>query len=37
MVVIDNGEIVEQGVHKELISKKGKYDHLVKYKLELGS
>jgi len=37
IVVLDNGEIVERGVHKELIAKKGKYYHLVKDQLELGS
>jgi len=37
IVVLDNGEIVERGAHKELIAKKGKYYHLIKDQLELGS
>jgi ATP-binding cassette subfamily B protein len=36
IVVLENGEIVERGVHKELIEMKGKYFHLVKDQLELG-
>ncbi len=36
IVVIDQGEIVEQGKHNELIKKKGNYYKLVKDQLELG-
>jgi ATP-binding cassette, subfamily B, bacterial len=36
IVVLENGEIVEKGRHKELIEKKGNYYHLVKDQLELG-
>ncbi len=34
IVVLDKGKIVEQGNHKELIKKKGKYYHL--YNLQMG-
>jgi ATP-binding cassette subfamily B protein len=37
IIVLDNGEIVEQGNHETLISAKGKYYKLVKNQLELGS
>ncbi len=37
IVVLDAGEIVEEGTHEELIKIKGKYYHLVKNQLELGS
>lgn len=37
IVVLDKGEIVEQGTHNELTKKKGKYYNLVKNQLELGS
>jgi ATP-binding cassette subfamily B protein len=37
IVVLDNGEIVEQGNHETLTSKKGKYYELVKNQLELGN
>ncbi|MBN2484774.1 MAG: peptidase domain-containing ABC transporter [Bacteroidales bacterium] len=37
IVVIDEGEIVETGTHKQLIDKKGKYFTLVKNQLELGA
>ncbi len=37
IIVLDNGGIAEQGTHKELIVLKGKYYHLVKNQLELGS
>lgn len=37
IIVLENGEIVERGTHKELIEKKGKYFNLVKDQLELGS
>ncbi len=37
IVVMDNGEIAEEGTHTELILKKGKYYELVKNQLELGN
>lgn len=37
IVVLDNGEIVEEGTHTELTNKKGKYYELVKNQLELGN
>ncbi len=37
IVVIENGEIVEQGTHEELSFLKGAYYHLVKNQLDLGS
>ncbi len=37
IVVLDNGEIVEEGTHSELALKKGKYYELVKNQLELGN
>ncbi|MFI0428448.1 peptidase domain-containing ABC transporter [Mariniflexile sp. HMF6888] len=36
IIVLENGEIVEQGNHKELTISKGKYYELVKNQLELG-
>lgn len=36
IVVLDKGEIVEQGVHDELISQRGLYYQLIKNQLELG-
>ena len=30
IIVLDNGKIIEQGKHKELMSKKGTYNALVK-------
>lgn len=36
IVVLENGEIVETGTHKELTERKGKYYTLVKNQLELG-
>ena len=36
IIVLENGEIVEQGNHKELALKRGKYYELVKNQLELG-
>jgi ATP-binding cassette subfamily B protein len=37
IVVLDKGEIVEQGRHEELIALKGSYWNLVKNQLELGA
>lgn len=37
IIVLDNGVIVEQGDHNELINRKGHYFNLVKNQLELGS
>lgn len=37
IVVIDKGEITEQGTHAQLTLKRGKYFELVKNQLELGS
>jgi ATP-binding cassette subfamily B protein len=37
IVVLEKGEIVEQGTHKELTALRGVYYHLVKNQLELGS
>lgn len=37
IIVLENGEIVEQGSHLELTSLKGKYYELVKNQLELGN
>jgi ATP-binding cassette subfamily B protein len=37
IVVLEKGEIVEKGTHKELIDKKSAYYNLVKDQLELGS
>jgi ATP-binding cassette subfamily B protein len=37
IIVLENGEIVEQGNHIELTAKKGKYYELVKNQLELGN
>jgi ATP-binding cassette subfamily B protein len=37
IIVLENGEIVEQGNHNELTALKGKYYELVKNQLELGS
>lgn len=36
IIVLDKGEVVEQGSHKDLTQKKGIYYHLVKEQLELG-
>jgi ATP-binding cassette, subfamily B, bacterial len=36
IVVLEKGEIVERGTHKELVSKKGAYFNLVRDQLELG-
>ena len=37
IIVLDNGEIAEEGTHIELTFKKGKYFELVKNQLELGN
>lgn len=37
IIVLDNGEIVEQGTHAQLTDKKGAYYQLVKNQLELGN
>ena len=37
IVVLEKGEIVEKGTHKELVEKKGAYFNLVKDQLELGN
>lgn len=37
IIVLDRGEIMEQGTHDELTKKKGKYYNLVKNQLELGN
>lgn len=37
IILLENGEIIERGVHKELISEKGAYYTLVKNQLELGN
>ena len=37
IIVLDQGQIAEQGTHEELTRLKGKYYHLVKNQLELGS
>lgn len=37
IVVMDKGQIIEEGTHKELTEKKGAYYTLVKNQLELGS
>lgn len=36
IIVLDKGQIAEQGDHKSLVAKKGAYYHLVKNQLELG-
>jgi ATP-binding cassette, subfamily B, bacterial len=37
IVVLENGQIIEEGDHKELTQRKGKYYELVKNQLELGT
>lgn len=36
IIVLENGEIVEQGKHEELAARKGAYYHLLKNQLEFG-
>ncbi|MEI6410230.1 MAG: peptidase domain-containing ABC transporter [Bacteroidota bacterium] len=36
IIVLEKGEIVEQGKHQELIDRRGAYYHLIKDQLELG-
>lgn len=37
IVVLDNGQLVEEGKHEELIAKQGRYYQLIKNQLELGN
>jgi len=37
IVVLENGRIIEEGNHMELVNKKGKYFHLIRNQLELGA
>lgn len=37
IIVMEKGEIIEQGNHHELIEKRGAYYHLIKNQLELGN
>ena len=37
IIVLKQGEVVEQGTHNELVDKKGEYYNLVKNQLELGN
>lgn len=37
IVVLEKGELVEQGLHRDLVKKRGKYYELVKNQLELGT
>ncbi|MEO6670711.1 MAG: peptidase domain-containing ABC transporter [Ferruginibacter sp.] len=37
IIVLDDGEIIEQGIHEELTLRRGKYYELVKNQLELGN
>ena len=36
IVVLDKGQVTEEGTHQELIAKQGLYYQLVKNQLELG-
>jgi len=35
IIVLEKGELIEQGTHKRLIKDKGAYFHLIKNQLEL--
>ena len=37
IVVLDKGQVVEEGTHEELTARRGVYYKLVKNQLELGS
>ena len=37
IIVLDNGKVVEEGTHDELIKLKGEYFRLIKNQLELGN
>ena len=37
IIVLDNGQLIEQGTHEELTNLRGVYFHLVKNQLELGN
>ena len=37
ILVLDQGRIVEQGTHQELVNQRANYYHLVKNQLELGN
>ena len=37
IIVLNKGEVVEQGIHSDLINKKGNYYRLIKNQLELGN
>lgn len=37
IIVLENGQIIEQGSHEQLIAKKNKYYELIKNQLELGT
>ena len=37
IIVMDNGEVVEEGTHEQLTAIRGAYYHLIKNQLELGS
>jgi ATP-binding cassette subfamily B protein len=37
IIVLENGKIIEEGNHKDLTQRKGKYYELVKNQLELGN